>query len=348
MNLHHHSTTTIVAISLVLFSFFLLLILSLLLFFYCKKQCQLSAAATSTTDDTSVTALLRARPVPMSELETATNGFHHAYLIGKGRIGTVYKATTSPGQAVAIKRLHPRLVLNHPGPTFSFIIKSVSFAAGHPNIVPVLGYAEAPGERIVIYEYVPMKTLETFLFGMSSDGWQLTRQLSWYMRVKIITGIARGLEHLHACTALGLLHGCLKPCNVFIDIDYCARISDYGLGFLFQGQEEKKGMVGYVDKEGSEVCKENDVYAFGVILLEMLSGRKSEGGKLVEWAIPLIRVSRVEELLDKRLGFPFMEIRVLERIAKVASDCVGNSRAYRLTMTEVVAVLNKLEMEQFS
>ncbi|KAF3342101.1 putative receptor protein kinase CRINKLY4 [Carex littledalei] len=347
MTYHQHfalvlSDYAIIAISL---SFLLVIIMSLL--FLCYKNRRQPSSPCSTADDTSVTALLRAGPFPMADLEAATDSFHHSRLIGKGHLGTVYKASTAPdiGNSVAIKRLHSRLVLSHPGPTFSRAIKSLSFVASHLNIIPVLGYAEAPGERIIIYEYVPEKTLESFLYGVGVDGGQLMRQLSWRTRVKIAAGIARGLEHLHASTALGIAHGCLKPCNVFIDKDYIARVSDYGLGFLLQGEEEKKSMAGYVDKEGYEVCKENDVYAFGVIILEMLSGRRCEGGRLVEWALPLIRVSRVEEVLDKRLAFPFMEIRVLVRMAKVASACVGNSRGYRLLMAEVVAIFNRLEME---
>jgi serine/threonine protein kinase len=348
MSHHHHlalvlSDYAIIAISL---SFFLI-IMSILIFF-CYKNRRKSSSPCATADDTSVTALLRVSPFPMTDLEAATDGFHHSRLIGKGHLGTVYKAdSTAPttGRSVAIKRLHPHLVLGHPGPTFSLAIKSLSFVASHPNVVPVLGFAEAPGERIIIYEYVPIKTLETFMYGIGSDGGQLMRHLSWRTRVKIATGIACGVKHLHTSTTLGIVHGCLKPCNVFVDKDYIAKISDYGLGFLLEGEEEKRGMDGYVDEEGYDLCIENDVYAFGVIILEMLSGRKSEGGRLVEWALPLIRVSRVEEVLDKRLAFPLVEMRVLARMAKVASACVGNSRGYRLTMAEVVAIFNRLEME---
>ncbi|KAJ4757018.1 Kinase family protein [Rhynchospora pubera] len=348
--MHHNlSAPEIVDYVIIAISLSLLLVILPLLIFLCYKIRRQPSSSCATANDTSVTALLHAGPLPMSDLEAATDGFHYSRLIGKGYLGTVYKALTAPdtSHVVAIKRLHPHLVLSHPGPTFSLAMKSLSFVASHPNIVPVLGYAEAPGERIIMYEYVHMKTLETFLYGVGADGGQLMRQLSWATRVKIAAGIARGLDHLHMSTALGIAHGCLKPCNVFIDkADYCARLSDYGLGFLLQDEDGRKGMVGYVDKEGWEVCKENDVYAFGVILLEMLSGRKSEGSRLVEWALPLIRVSRAEELLDKRLALTFNEIRVLARMAKVASACVGNSRGYRLNMAEVVAILNRLEIEQ--
>lgn len=348
MSQPHHlagvlSDYAIVAISL---SFFLVILC--LLIFLCFKKRQQPSSPCGTADDTSVTALLRSGPFPMTDLEAATDGFHHSCLIGKGNLGTVYKASsTAPAASrpVAIKRLHPHLVLSHPGPAFSRAIKSLSFVASHPNVVPVLGYAEAPGERIIIYEYVQMKTLETFMYGVGVDGGQLMRHLNWRTRVKIAADIARGIEHLHASTALGIVHGCLKPCNVFIDKDYTAKVCDYGLGFVLQGEEGRRGMEGYTDKEGYEVCKENDVYAFGVIILEILSGRKSEDGRLVEWALPLIRVSRVEEVLDKRLTFPFVEIRVLARMAKVASACVGNSQGYRLTMAEVVPIFNRLEME---
>jgi hypothetical protein len=133
-----------------------------------------------------------------------------------------------------------------------------------------------------------------------------------------------------------------------IDVKFCAKVCDYGLSFL--ASQEKKGLMGYVDDEywGDTVagaCKENDVYGFGVLLLELLSGRsESEEGLLVKWALPLIKDMRFCELLDPRLVIP-SDLKPLVRLAKAASACVGNSRKSRPSMGQVAAILNNLEMD---
>lgn len=139
-----------------------------------------------------------------------------------------------------------------------------------------------------------------------------------------------------------VVHGCIKASNILIDVKFCARVCDYGLSFL--GSQEKKGLMGYVDDEAG-ACKENDVYGFGVVLLEILSGRsESEDGLLVKWALPLIKNMRFCELLDPRLVIP-SDVKPLVRLAKAASACVGNSRKSRPSMAQVAAILNSLEME---
>lgn len=227
----------------------LLVILSLFVFLFCKRRWPPSPPC-GTAEEASVTALLRAGPVPMSELEAATDGFHHSRLIGKGCLGAVYEASAGPGagagRAVAIKRLHPHVVLSRPGPGFSVEMKCLSGVASHPNVVAVLGYAEAPGERTIIYEYVRAKTLETLLFGAGAEG----GQLSWRARAQIAVGVARALDHLHASSALGVVHGRLKACNVFVEEGGRARVSDYGVGVRGGGDARVRGQRGAAGVQG--------------------------------------------------------------------------------------------------
>ena len=139
-----------------------------------------------------------------------------------------------------------------------------------------------------------------------------------------------------------IVHGCVKASNILIDVKFCARVGDYGLSFL--ASQEKKGLMGYEDDEAG-ACKENDVYGFGVLLLELLSGRsESEEKLLVKWALPLIKDMRFSELLDPRLVIP-SDLNPLVRLAKAASACVGNSRKSRPSMGQVAAILSSLEME---
>ncbi|XP_008798337.2 serine/threonine-protein kinase-like protein CR4 [Phoenix dactylifera] len=316
-----------------------LLILSAILFILCKKRHAVDP------DDTSLPAALHAHSHPLSDIEAATDGFHLSQIVGKGHLGTVYKAISATGDVFAVKRIHPHLVLGNPGVSFSSRIRSLSFA-NHPNVVPIVGFSEAPGERVIISEFVGMKSLEYYLHGMTGDGGPPPEALNWGLRLRIAAGAARGLEHLHEGSAPSVVHGCIKPSNVMIEANFGARVCDYGLTFLM-GPSERRGMLGYVDDgEGWGVCKENDVYGFGVVLLELLSGRRSEGGLVVEWALPLIREGKVGEVLEKRVGVP-MDMKPLARMAKVASACVGNGRKSRPSMSHVAAILSCLEMHPY-
>ncbi|PIA31246.1 hypothetical protein AQUCO_05100039v1 [Aquilegia coerulea] len=286
---------------------------------------------------------LSALPCPLVDVHAATDGFNPRRIIGKGRLGTVYIAIEPNGDVVAVKRINSGYVLSNAGFGFSSIMKSLSLAH-HPNIVPIIGFSEAPGERIIMMEFMGMKSLEYYLHQNSiGAGAPL---LDWGRRLQIAAGAARGIEYLHEKMNPSIIHGCIKPSNILLDVNFCARICDYGLSFL--APQERRGLLGYVDKEywneKKGICKASDVYGFGVVLLELLSGRMCQDGLLVEWALPLIRNMRIVDVLDSRLLVPF-DLRPLIRLAKVASSCVGNSRQHRPSMVQVTAILNSLEME---
>ncbi|KAL6206638.1 hypothetical protein ACLB2K_023886 [Fragaria x ananassa] len=284
------------AISL-LTTFLIVLGLVLLLILLCKKK--------HTTDDQSEEAVIPARicprVYPLTDIDVATDGFNRRRIVGEGRLGTVYAAIFEKGEIAAVKRIHPRLVLGNIGFGFSRTLSYLSLAQ-HPNIVPIVGYSEAPGA-------------------------------------------ATGLQYLHEGVAPNIVHGCVKASNILIDVNFYARVCDYGLSFL--APKEKRGLVGYVDDEywrGGGVCKESDMYGFGVVLLELLSGRRCEEGFLVKWALPLIKEMRFNEFLDPRLVFP-RDIMPLVRMAKVASTCVSNSRKSRPSISQVATILNNLEID---
>nr|GEU81966.1 serine/threonine-protein kinase-like protein ACR4 [Tanacetum cinerariifolium] len=214
--------------------------------------------------------------------------------------------------------------------------------ANHPNVLSILGFSEGPGERIVVMEFMGMMSLEFYLH-QNPDGASL---LDWGRRLRVAAGVARGLEYLHEQMAPGIVHGCVKPSNILIDVKFSAKVSDYGLSFL--APNEKEGLIGYVDQEywlepkgGS---KESDVYGLGVVLLELLSGRRSDGGWIVKWGLPLIKEMKMDEFLDPRLVVP-SDIKPLVRLAKVASACVSNSRKSRPLISHIVAILNDLQNE---
>ncbi|XP_063941940.1 serine/threonine-protein kinase-like protein ACR4 isoform X2 [Daucus carota subsp. sativus] len=251
------------------------------------------------------------------DVDEATEGFSTRRLVGQGRLGTVYTGVMSRGDMVIVKRIHPRLVLSN------------------------AGFSEAPGERIIVSEFVGMISLEFYLHG-NSEGVAL---LDWGNRLKVAAGLARGIEHLHEVVMPPIVHGCVKSSNVLIDLKFVAKICDYGLSFLTP--QEKEGLVGYVDDEfwinKKGASKESDVYGLGVVLLEILSGRRSgKGFNIVEWALPLIKETKISQLLDTRIVIP-SDMKPLVRLAKVAAACVGNSRKNRPSIVQVVAILNNLE-----
>ncbi|XP_028780328.1 serine/threonine-protein kinase-like protein ACR4 [Neltuma alba] len=311
-----------------------LVVLGIILFLACKKK--------PVESEETLPVKICARPYPLTDIDGATDGFNHRRIVGKGRLGTVYAGLLGKEELVAVKRIHPSLVLSNAGLGFSSVMKWLS-SAQHPNIVPITGFSEAAGERIIISEFVRMVSLDFYLHQNPSGA----SLLDWTKRLRIAAGTARGLQYLHEVVAPTIVHGCVKSSNILIDVNFCARISDYGLNFL--APKEKRGIVGHVDDEYWEqkfggASKESDVYGLGVVLLEVLSGRSCEEGLLVKWAVPMIKAMRYSEVLDPRLVIP-SDLKPLVRLAKVALACVGNSRTCRPSISHVVTILNNLEVE---
>lgn len=308
-------------------------ILLLLLYVLCRKR--------SIEPEDNITNRPNILAYSLTDVDAATDGFNHRRIIGKGRLGTVYGAVLASGDVVAVKRIKSNLVLSNAGWSFSSVIKSLS-SAHHPHLVPIIGYAEAPGERIILMEYMGMKSLEYHLHQHDQGA---TALLDWGRRIRIAAEAARGIEYLHEGKAPHIVHGSIKTSNILIDLNFHSRICDYGLSFL--APQEWRGLVGYLDgefwTEKGGFCKASDVYGFGVVLLQLLSGRMCEEGLIVEWASPLIKDSRIMELLDPRLVVPH-DIKPLVRLAKVASACVTNTRKSRPSIAQVAAILNSLEM----
>uniref|UniRef100_A0A6N2KFU2 Protein kinase domain-containing protein n=1 Tax=Salix viminalis TaxID=40686 RepID=A0A6N2KFU2_SALVM len=295
-------------------------ILCLVLIFFCRKKPKES-------EESLPAAKIPAQGYPLTDIDDATEGFNHRRIIGTGRLGTVYAGVLPSDQKpVAVKRIHPSLVLSNAGFGFTSILKTLS-SAQHPNVVPILGLCQAPGERIIVMEFVSAVSLDYYLHE-NSDG--ASSLLDWSRRFRM----QRQNRNLHGSGADR-------------DDKLCARVCDYGLSSL--APYEKRGLAGYVDDEHwrngrGEACKESDVYGFGVVLLELLSGRRADEGSLVRWALPLIKQTRFSELFDLRLVLP-SDTRPLTRLAKVASACVSNSRKSRPTIVHVATILNNLEIE---
>ncbi|KAF5729117.1 hypothetical protein HS088_TW21G01275 [Tripterygium wilfordii] len=317
-----------------------LIIMGIVLYILCRRKIP---AQKESEETLSVPVKSSACAFPLTDIDAATDGFKQNRIVGQGRLGTVYAGIFAKGELLAVKRIHSRFVLSNAGFGFSSVIKTLSLAQ-HPNIVPILAFSQAPGERIMVTEFVGIGSLEFYLH-QNPDGASL---LDWSRRSRLAAGAARGLEYLHEGMTPNIIHGCVKSSNILLDVKFRARVCDYGLSFL--APKEKRGLVGHVDDEywinnsSGGACKESDVYGFGVVLLELLCGRRSEEGLLVKWALPLIKEMRFSEALDPRIAMP-SDMKPIIRLAKVASACVSNNRKSRPSIVQIAAILNSVEID---
>ncbi|KAF3954775.1 hypothetical protein CMV_019928 [Castanea mollissima] len=205
---------------------------------------------------------------------TATNKFSPANVIGAGGFGPVYKGRLCNGQDIAVKRLSK----NSRQGLEEFKNEVVLIAKlQHKNLVKLLGYCVEGDEKILIYEYMPNKSLDCFIFEQNDT------LLAWPKRFDIIIGIVRGLLYLHQDSRLQVIHRDLKASNILLDINLNPKISDFGLARTFVGDESEVktdrvvGTYGYMSPEyavDGRFSVKSDVFSMGVLMLEIVSAMK--------------------------------------------------------------------------
>ncbi|XP_020112370.1 probable receptor-like protein kinase At1g80640 [Ananas comosus] len=280
--------------------------------------------------------------VEYSTLESATNNFSESNVLGEGGFGCVYKASFDGGLLAAVKKL------DHGGQECVREFENEVDLLGrirHPNVVSLLGYCVHEGKRLLVYEFMQNGSLESQLHGASRGS-----HLSWHLRMKIALDTARGLEYLHEHCNPPVIHRDLKSSNILLDADYNARISDFGLAVNAVGPSKENvklsGTVGYVAPEyllDGKLTEKSDVYAFGVVLLELLVGRKpvektepSLPQSIVTWAMPqLTDRSKLPNIVDPVIRNK-MDLKHLYQVAAVAVLCVQPEPSYRPLITDVL------------
>lgn len=293
------------------------------------------------------------------QLQFATNNFNSANIIGHGGFGSVYKGILGDGRVAAIKQL------NRDGKQgereFRMEVDLLS-RLHSPYLLELIGYCADLDQRLLVYAYMPKGNLQEHLY---SDGLPDSPPiLDWRTRLRIALDAARGLEYLHELVTPPVIHRDFKTSNILLDDNFKAKVSDFGLARL--GSDKINGLVstrilgtqGYVAPEyilTGHLTTKSDVYSYGVVLLELLTGRvpvdmkRPPGqGVLVSWALPrLTDREKLIEMVDPSLKgqFPMKE---LIQVAAIAAMCIQPEADYRPFMTDVAQSLVPLVRQRVS
>ncbi|KAL1299703.1 probable leucine-rich repeat receptor-like serine/threonine-protein kinase At3g14840 isoform X3 [Arachis ipaensis] len=283
---------------------------------------------------------------PLRQIKAATNNFDITNKIGEGGFGPVYKGKLPNGTIIAVKQLSSksrqgnREFLNEIG---------VISALQHPCLVKLYGCCVEGDQLLLVYEYMENNSLARALFGPKEH--QI--QLNWPTRQNICIGIARGLAYLHEESRLKIVHRDIKATNVLLDRDLNPKISDFGLAKLDEEDNTHistriAGTYGYMAPEYAMhgyLTDKADVYSFGIVALEIITGKTNTTMRQKEDVIYLLDLARLlkekgnlMELIDRRLGSNFDEKEAMVMI-KVALLCTNVSPALRPNMSSVVSML---------
>ncbi|KAJ3693662.1 hypothetical protein LUZ60_009142 [Juncus effusus] len=289
---------------------------------------------------------------PLFNFETvsaATSNFSDANKLGQGGFGSVYMGKLGDGREIAVKRLSTKS--NQGLEEFRNEVELIS-KLQHKNLVKLLGCCADSHEKILLYEFMPNKSLDFFLFDMNKRG-----ILDWNRRYNIIQGVARGLLYLHRDSRVKIIHRDLKAGNVLLDELFYPKISDFGMARIFgedQIQETRRvvGTIGYMSPEYAmegKISEKLDVFSFGVLILEIISGKRNnnflddnQSLNLVGHAWILWKENRALELIDASLMAEDQDVdkdQVLKCI-KVGLLCVQEYPKDRPNMSFVVSMLS--------
>ncbi|GMH23989.1 hypothetical protein Nepgr_025832 [Nepenthes gracilis] len=291
------------------------------------------------------------RKLTLADLLEATNGFHDDSLIGSGGFGDVYKAQLKDGSVVAIKKLIH--VSGQGDREFTAEMETIG-KIKHRNLVPLLGYCKVGEERLLVYEYMKYGSLEDVLHDRKKAG----TKLNWAERKKIATGAARGLAFLHHNCTPRIIHRDMKSSNVLLDENLEARVSDFGMARLMSAMDTHlsvstlAGTPGYVPPEYYQSFRcsmRGDVYSYGVVLLELLTGKQPTDSadfgdnNLVGWVKQHSKM-RISDVVEPELlkEDPSLE-RELVQYLNVARACLDDRPWRRPTMIQVMAMFKEIQ-----
>ncbi|GMP22800.1 hypothetical protein CsSME_00000658 [Camellia sinensis var. sinensis] len=292
------------------------------------------------------------------ELAAATKNFRADYLLGEGGFGRVYKGRLeSTNQIVAIKQLDRNGLQGNR----EFLVEVLMLSLlHHPNLVNLIGYCADGDQRLLVYEYMPLGSLEDHLHDLPPD----KKRLDWNTRMKVAAGAAKGLEYLHDKANPPVIYRDLKCSNILLDKGFFPKLSDFGLAKLGPVGDNTHvstrvmGTYGYCAPEYAmtgQLTLKSDVYSFGVVLLEIITGRKAIDNSrvgneqnLVAWARPLFKDRRkFIEMVDPVLQGQY-PLRGLYQALAVAAMCVQEEPNMRPLIADVVTALTYLSSQKYN
>nr|DAD38749.1 TPA_asm: hypothetical protein HUJ06_013071 [Nelumbo nucifera] len=290
------------------------------------------------------------------EMRMATKNFRSDQILGQGGFGMVYNGVLDenvrPGYQttqVAIKKLNPE---GFQGDREWLAEINYLGQLNHPNLVKLIGYCCEDEHRLLVYEYMACGSLEKHLFCRASV------TLPWSTRMKIALGAAKGLAFLHGAEK-SIIYRDLKSANILLDEEYNPKLSDFGLakdgptGDQTHVSTRIIGTYGYAAPEyimTGHLTARSDIYTFGVVLLELLVGRRamdktrpSEERNLVEWARPFLNDHKLE-ILDPRMEGQY-PVSAAQKVANLACQCLSQDPTGRPSMSQVVEILETIQMQ---
>ncbi|KAL1210099.1 Serine/threonine-protein kinase CDG1 [Cardamine amara subsp. amara] len=321
----------------------------------CKRaKSSPSEIASSSASETQQVSDVRGHSFTFRELAIATNNFKKESLIGRGGFGDVFKGRLeSIEQNVAVKMLDK----SGPQGDKEFLVEVLMLSLlDHENLVTLFGYCAEGDQRLLVYKYMPLGSVDDHLHDLGSD----QEALDWSTRMKIAAGAAKGLEYLHNVANPPVIYRDLKTSNILLDHGYKPKLSDFGLAKFGPGDNKSHvstrvmGTHGYCAPEyaiSGKLTLKSDIYNFGVVMLELITGRKAllessdsvgPSGFLVNWAHSLYkRKERLLEIVDAKL---YKEGHVMQatvgRALEVAFMCLREDAYTRPSISEVVEALD--------
>ncbi|KAM7516367.1 hypothetical protein LguiA_005950 [Lonicera macranthoides] len=289
------------------------------------------------------------------EIVSATRGFSKGRVLGRGALSCVFRGRVGfLRTTVAIKRLDKEDKESSKAFCRELMIAS---SLHNPYIVPLVGFCIDPEEGLfLVYKYVSGGSLERYLHERKREmKGSSGSSLSWSVRYKVAVGIAEAIGYLHNGTERCVVHRDIKPSNILLSSKKTPKLCDFGLATWTHAPSAPflcktvKGTFGYLAPEyfqHGKVSDKTDVYAFGVVLLELITGRQPIESKrgpreenLVLWAKPLLQQGTIEQLLDPCVKFAQKSSKQIARMVQAAAACINNEESRRPNIDEIIAIL---------
>ncbi|XP_047317299.1 receptor-like protein kinase FERONIA [Impatiens glandulifera] len=337
----------------------LIVLMTLLNIVFYKLRLQVDKSGSNTSSSSSSSSAKSYRRFSLEEMVVAANNFDEALVIGEGGFGRVYKGVINEKGAIkvaaAIKRLKKSVIMSKQGADeFWTEIETLSKIPRHPHLVNLIGYCDEGDEKILVYEYAVNGTLADHLHSKCSSRTRSAADcLSWERRLNICIGAARGLEYLHNGAPHRIIHRDVKASNILLADNWVPKISDFGFSKAASSTSnsnsnettpEIMGTFGYLDMDyflTQRLTRKSDVYAFGVLLFEVLCGRpaidtsfEGEERSLALWAQRCIKEGKLDQIIDPSLTK--VTPHSLKAFAEVAFKCLHNRPNARPRMPDVL------------